>query len=651
MPILHNGTPKVDDTIARKRAEAKMQSASTRWWIESDEQMMLNKLWAVRDQIHNNMSARRRQNYLYALMYNDVDTNLYASQAGTTIAHNSSADSASQNKITLNVIQNCVDTSASIIATDRPIPRFIADTGDYKDDLKAQMLTTYVQAVIDDMKLHELMERGFTDSAIYGTGCIKLYADFEEKKIKADWVWLSEVLVDDLDGSHEKPRQMHQSKFVSRDELCELYPEKKDKIMDVSNELKGVVSMKTQVDEVLVTESWHLRSGKKAKDGKHIISIRNAILFEEEYKKDYFPLQFFRFYHQTVGFWGRGICQSIGKIQRVINKLARVIDLAQELIGVPVIISPKEAMIAEDHIMNNEIGHWIEYFGGKGPEFLSPPAVQAELYQHLWALEERAYNYVGINQQMAQGEKDKGVKSAPAIREATDVAAGRLQRVAQRYEQWMIDMADVIVDLSKDLYEENEDLSVIAEDKNGIVKVFWRDVDMDRDRFKIKCYPVSALPKTPQGRMDMVAEWGAQGWIPKPIQMSLVGIDPALQEFAGLETASFDLVRSTIAEIKQSEEYPLKLKPIGEQDLQLAINIARQEKVLAKKQGVPDHVLDLIDVYIQDCNYLIQQQMPQAPAPMTAPMPPAPGPMPGPQMAPPPGPQMPMPPPNGALPS
>jgi hypothetical protein len=46
---------------------------------------------------------------------------------------------------------------------------------------------------------------------------------------------------------------------------------------------------------VLVTESWHLTvAAKTPSDGKHIISIENKTLDEQDYKNDYFPFVFMR---------------------------------------------------------------------------------------------------------------------------------------------------------------------------------------------------------------------------------------------------------------------------------------------------------------------------------------------------------------------
>ncbi len=57
---------------------------------------------------------------------------------------------------------------------------------------------------------------------------------------------------------------------------------------------------------IKVIESWHLKSGPKAKDGKHTICISSATLFEEQYDKDYFPFVFFRWGDRPVGFFGQG---------------------------------------------------------------------------------------------------------------------------------------------------------------------------------------------------------------------------------------------------------------------------------------------------------------------------------------------------------
>jgi hypothetical protein len=609
MPI--QADPKKTQVSKRVKLKDTSEQAMFRWWLETDPEKYYQAVWQAAMRIHDNLSARRREHYVYALMYNDIDTNIYNHTQGMGFDRESSFT-----RITLNVVQNCVDTAASMIARNQPKPLFITDGADYKTYLKADQLTKYTQGIFEDTKIYSIAERVFTDACVYGTGAMKLYADSLSNQIKAEWVFIDEILVDELEGFREQPTQLHQRKYYNRDILVEMFPDQEEAIKRAQTGLMTPTGTRSLADIIPVIESWHLKSGPHAEDGKHSIIIETATLMEEEYEKDYYPIIFWRWYHQTCGFWGRGIAQEIGKIQRTLNKVLRTIDQAQDLVGVPLVVSPKTAMIAEDHLMSNKVGRWVEYIGDTPPQFMTPPSVNPELYQWVETLEQKAYNIVGINQNMAQGQKPNlgPNASGSAIRESTDLASSRFQIIGQRWEDYFTDIARVLVDISKDMYADDPDLAITVQDDSQLKTIKWSDVDMEADKFKIDVFEVSALPSTPAGRLQTIVELSAQGIIPKEMMVSLLNI-PDLKRFTNLETSTTDLVQGTIAQIKRDSKYPIDLKPIAEMNLQLAIQLATMEVVLAKVQGVPENVLDLVSKYLNDCKDLLQMQTNPPPQP------------------------------------
>jgi hypothetical protein len=606
MPVLADRS-KIEDRRRNGRE-------SVRWWVEEGEQLY-ESIQTVADRIHENMSQRRRQNYLYAMTYNDID--LVGHYAATDYSERSSAW-GSNGRITLNIVQNAIDTACSMVAKNRPKPLFLGDGADYQTFQKAEKLTRYVAGVIEDTELYEIGEKVFRDACVYGTGALKLLVDEDEKRVRAEWVWIGEILVDDLEGMRELPTQIHQRTWRSRDELIELYPDCKEEILKANTDSGGAMSQSV-ADVIPVIESWHLKSGARAKDGRHVISIETAALLDEEYKKDYYPIFFFRWYHQTLGFWGRGIAQEILNLQRDINDTLRDIRTAQRRVCASVCFVPTGSNVVEDHLASNEIGRLVYFAGETPPQYGTPPGMSPEVYSHLWQLVQQAYQIIGINQSMAQGQKQPGLESGAAIREATDIASGRFQIIGQRWEGFFVRLAKAIVDLSKDLYSSDEDLSVIVKDSygDGLKRVQWSDVDMDDDRFKIFVYPVSGLPSTPAGRLQTITEWAANGWIPKEVMMSLLEI-PDLKRFANLETASADLVQATIGRIKDEDRYDIDWKPVPQMNLALAMQVAAQEVVLARLQGCSESVLSKLALYAQDIDFVMKQQQ-QAAAPPPAP--------------------------------
>jgi hypothetical protein len=622
----------------------KASGAIDRWWLTEDKTKLHEHALPVALSIRDNMFARRKQNYYYQMLYSDLSANMYQSQMGNSMSNMGNWQSF-QNRITINVVQNCIDTAASIIAKNHPKPLFLTDGAkDYEMQEKAKKMTKYVAGVLDDVGFDEKSQRVFTDSCIYGTGALLWHIDDVEKKIKADWCFLEEILVDEIDGAKETPSQIHRLRFLARDEVVAKYPDFADDIMSCSNALPGASVSRSTSDMIPILESWHMKTTKDTEDGLHCIVCEKATLFSEHYDKDYFPLQFFRWYHHPIGFWGRGIAQELAPIQSEINEIAQTIQESQKMIAVPFWLVENGSMVVEDHLMSNDIGRRIGY-SGTPPQIVAPQAVSQELYQHLWALRDNAYQIIGISQASATGTKEKEVKSGAAIRETQDIAAGRLEVVGQAWERLHIESAKIIVDLSKDLYQENKDLSINIKDKSFLSSIKWKDVDMEKDKFDIDVFPVSGLPQTPAGRMDTLMEWAQAGFVSKEQVMEMADF-PDIKAYSDIETATLRLVQEIISEIKLKGAEGFK-SPVPQMNLMLALSLANMECVNAEVQNIPEENIAFIRKFATDCQDLLneaQQQMappPQAqPAPGSiAPTPPPPQPMQTQMQAGPPGPQ------------
>jgi hypothetical protein len=573
-----------------------LQKKNQRWWLDDDDRVF-ESVFHVALIMHQNLSERSRQNFLYARNYNDESLS-----SGLGSGDNAMQFDSTSNGMSLNVIQNCIDSACAMISKNKPKPQFITDGAeDYSKKIRAKKLTKYVSGVFDDCKLYEIAQRVFTDACIYGTGALKLYSDGE--RICAEWCFIEEILVDGLDGLKEDPYQIHQRKYVSKDALCAEYPKHIDLIMACTGEKSGQLSAQSTSDTVCVIESWHRRSGKRAKDGRHTICIENATLLAEDYKKDYFPIKFFRWYHQSSGFFGRGISQEIWKQQKEINKILRTIQLAQELVAVPVIFIEASSMVAEDHMASNEVGRFVEYVG-QPPIIATPPAVQPELYSYVQYLEDRCYKIIGLNQQNATGTKQPGITSGAAIREVQDIASGRFEVIGQNWEAYFMDMARNIVDMSKDLFSGDKDLQIRTKDKKTLSTIKWKDVDIELDEFDIQLFPVSGLPNTPAGRIESIESYTANGWIQKEQAMDLLDF-PDLEGFTSPETGTIKLVNEIISNIKEDGISGYR-SPSAYMNLQNAFNIAKLEVVNAELQHVPEEHIDLIRKFAEETDDLIK---------------------------------------------
>lgn len=580
-----------------------------RWWLCEHEDIY-KEITMVTEEILTNLAVRRRMNYYFASLYNDTGASFMASR-NVNLYYNRVAldgNATLNSSMTVNVLQNVIDSACSMIAKNKPKPQFITDGAkDYSTKIKGKKLTKYVEGVFDEMNIYQICQRVFTDSCIYGTGAVKIYQ--EDGKLKAENLFIEELLIDDLEGMHEKPAQIHQRKYIARDILTAQFPKYAEEIKGAQQVSGGSASFST-ADIIPVIESWHLKSGKKEKDGVHSICIENCTLFSEQYDKDYYPIFFFRWAYQTLGFWGRGICHEIWKMQRELDIIYQTIQRCMRLVSGPVIAVESGSNIPESHLTSNKLVKILEYTAVE-PKYLIPPVVQAELYEHADRIEDRMYKVTGVSQAQATGTKPKDVSSKVAIREVSDQATGRFEIVAQRWEDLFLDLARASVDMSGDLPE----ASVLITDEDGATRLDFKSVKSDLDDYKLQLFPISGLASTPAGRLDQLMDYAQAGYLTKEQVMDVVDF-PDLKDTTSLETAALHLTQQILSNIKESGDY---MSPGAYLDLPMAFRMVCLEIDRSTLQKVKPEYIELLKQWADEVKDLLDQsQSNQQTAPVQA---------------------------------
>jgi len=584
------------------------QAVNKRWWVGEKKDLHIS-VDATVGTIESAQTNRRMQNIRFSRMYGNWDA--------TGFQHSnlmkSSPDSSSNNRVSLNIIQSVIDAVAAKVAKDKPKVSFITSgADDYFLKLRAQYLTKYMQGLFEETNLYEKSNKVFRDSEVLGTGALHIF--IEDDKIKCDWVFMDELRVDELDGIKQEPRSMHRVKLVPRDLLMTQFPEYVDKIISAHSAVTGRIAYNSTVDVVKVIESWHLPADDKSDDGVHCITIENCTLFEEDYKKDYFPIVFFRWYDRPLGFFGRSITEEILTIQVEINKILRTIQQSQELAATPMIFVENSSQISEDVLLSNTIARMIPY-SGMPPTWLTPTAQNPEVYQHLNSLIQWAFQVVGLSQTSASGMKPSGVDSAVAIREVADIETSRFAIVATSWEKWFVNCARVMVDLSKDLYKDYPDLAVNFTEKKIIRNIKWKDVDLEDNPFDIQTFPVSQLPDTPAGRIQTISEYVQNQWITKERAMELMNLDPDLEQDVNIQTSSLRLCEKWLSEMVEDG---VSHRPEPFMNLQLMQTLAQGVYTMLVHDNCPEDRLQLVRMFINDCTQL-QTPPPQPAQPQPAP--------------------------------
>jgi hypothetical protein len=603
------------DFNGQKKAEEK--PTTNKWWAAQDAHLA-NDIHQIVTTLANNDKGRAYNYQLCAALYGNAEAASSGSFIHRTVSPN---PNALKERIAFNVVSSAVDTLTAKIAKNRPKPLFLTSGGNYKVQRKARKLTAFVDGIFYAQKAYDLGALCFRDACIYNTGVVHVFD--QDGEVKYERVLPSELFTDPIDSYYGQPRQLHRVKAVDREVLIEAFPDFADKIRyaePASSKVSG--AMEGVSDLVVVIESWHLPSGKDATDGRHVLSIANQVLADEEWTESFFPFAFLHYNKPIVGLWGQSLAQQLKPIQLELNKLYWVIARSMHLAGTFKIWMPIGAMASTGQF-SNEIATIIE--SEQAPQYLVPPIVQPEIYQHIGTLKNNAFEMAGISQLQAASLKPSGLNSGAALREYNDISTDRFAVTGQNYEQFYLDLAKLTVWKARKLYEDNKKLQVTVAGKKFIQSIQWKDVNLEDDEFVLQIFPISSLPSDPAGRLAQIQEYMQAGLLTPREGRRLIDF-PDLGEIEDLANASEDYLRMIIEKIIDEGEYT---PPDDTDDLQLAAQLINEYIAQSKRDGVEEDKLELLRSFKDQVQLLISkaasaqaaQAQSMAGKPMAAPMP------------------------------
>jgi hypothetical protein len=626
------GIPSVMKVKHNTKHTLDQQDVQARWWL-TDESDIFRHVAAVLHTIDNRQMARRFSNVRWLKMYSNYDS---VGLTGGIFSRMMPAGSyASRSyRFTLNVVESCIDAASAKIAKSTPLPKILTSKGNFMQQKRAKLLNSYIEGMIDQLKIYEKAQQVFVDSCIWGTGALKIF--IEDEQIKAKRVLIDDLIVDEEDGRDGEPRQMHQRDHINRDVLMELFPDHADKIKGASSVLPGEKYTPISQDLVAVTESWHLPSASGAGDGKHVICTDNCTLFVEEWDKDWFPFAFLRWKPRPLGFYGMGLAEQLGPIQVEINKICILIQESIQRMAKPNVFVPNNSNIIASQI-SDVIGAVIRT-NGPVPTVMVPQAQSPEVYQWLENLYRKAYEVTGISQLSAQSQKPAGLNSGAALREFQDIETARFELTGQRYEQFFVEFTRILLAMSRELYAQGtKKLGVKVKGRSFIEQINWKDAELEENEFVMDIFPESSLPSTPAGRLATVTELTQAGYISKERSLELLDF-PDLEEFVSVQLAALEDAKMVVDQIRWEGKWT---QPTPLMNLQTCIDLAHSGYLNAKQMDTPEDNLEMLINFISECQAMLappEEAPPPAPAPMEGPVPGKPPPAPMAELMPPTGP-------------
>jgi hypothetical protein len=589
------------------------------WWLDDCKTDRHAHVSAVVDRIAQIQKYRSQRNQLHARVYSN---NFYSDLFGDIYGAKRMAR-LKDGRARLNVVKAVIDTMTSKIAKNRTRPIFLTTDGKQSDQQRAERLSKYVEGTFSDQKVYKKGQSAFRNACVFGTAALKVIANEARARMEVEQVIIEEITVDDFEGVYGTPRSLYQKRYMSRSVLQALFPEQTKELVNASGGERDRVTIDETSDMVLVIESWHLPSGPDAGDGMHVLCCDNVTLCEDPYDKEYFPFVFLRINDPILGFFAPGVVEEIIGVQMEVNKLLQDIQLAQHLVGVPQVWLERSSNIKQP--IDNRIGA-IRYYEGQPPKHVAPPSMSSDIYQHLWNLYQKAYEIVGISELSATLRKPAGLESKPALREYSDIETERFALISQNYQDMYLELSEMIIDMSRDLYEQlkgtDKELKAKYKGKNYIETIKWSEVDLEDDRFIMDAFPASLLPTQPAARLERVQELMEAGLINQSYALALLDF-PDLESVTSLETASYEVTQKCIESILDKGKF---IAPEPLMDLDLALHLGQASYLRAKLNGEKQERLNMLAQWLDAVMGLMgvgaagnQTQAPAAPPPTPQP--------------------------------
>jgi len=575
-------------------------------WYESSRENVAREVFTTTAAIEAEQYTQRRM----TLHFLDLVADGNPSGLGQRASHTATQRELSRffkttpSGSSFNMARAAGETVTSMVAQQSPLPIWITSGTDLKIARKAEKKTKAHQSQMNELRRGGVFTEAFGFCWQTGTGVIHVYTG-EDKLPKLEAVNPLEMLVDHLDGLYRNPRSVHRKKFLSKRAAMEMWPGNDDLIRKSGTNSLDVISSYllpsgygdlSEMVEVL--ESWALPRGKSK--GRHTICVNMGSLVDESYEEKDFPFAFCRYRVRPFGFWGSGLVESIRPNQERVNRLIRKVERGQDLGSNLYIFSPDDGENSVNpNFITTKIATIIPYNPDIGPPTLAKwDGTMIDLQQQIDLEFERVLRIEGISDTQVSGEgAGRGVTSAVGVRATDDVQSRRLFHPTERFEEMCLRASELVALENDKLARDNPRYAVRgyvdSAGVNFLVTSEWAELEIPDGQACLNVMKMNALPTTPQGKWSAVQEWIEASFITKPAALKLLNF-PALDEFASLETAQFDLVISQLCDLLDG----IPVLPYPRQSMKLALDLGTKAwaKMIVMKPD--DAVIDAFEEYL-----------------------------------------------------
>lgn len=527
-------------------------------------------------------------------------------------------------RFTYNTVKAAVDTAVARL-TEQPVrPMMLTSGADEIDQAKARQMQDWVDGWLYVVKAEKLRRECLRDAARFGVGIAKVYIEHDQVKAKRKFPLF--VMVDEMDCISEAPRRIAERSFIAREVLAEDYKNDAAKLELVKNanastqpNTRGGVHLPTDIIEVV--DVYHLPSGPTATDGVHLRVVSSGELEREKWDRDFFPFVMVAWDEPELGFWPQGLIENQMGKQIEINHTVRTIQKA--LRGSVPSVWVEKGSEYDISSFNDDVWNVYEFSGIK-PEFQVAQSVAPELLQHLESTKADVFNESGISQMAAQNQLPPGLKSGEAQKVYADNQDKRWNDKQKSSQEFVLDLVEQGFDAIRRWVDAKgkSDFKVTVPRSRGGAQVLETvtaaELDLDRNKYRLRIYATNALREDPAGRLDDIQELAQAAQIPPEMLLSLIDF-PDIEYATSLLSAPVVYALKQIAKIMEDGDFegPDEYQLIEAPDFTLKLFRLAYLRAMAKpdsKTGARKERIAMLRTWMEQADALMHPPAQQAPA-------------------------------------
>lgn len=581
-----------------------MMETTDAWWLihEREEDPALAVVGAIN--AIRNESTYRRQMWVRGAEVYGTDLRMFGMPVRNVY----------DDRVSFNVARNAINTMQAKLARQMPLPSTMTVGGDFLQRYSAGRLDRFLHGCFYASNYAKIYPQILLDVLVFGMAAVKVYV--QDKVVQIERIPIFDLLVSEAEARYGTPRCLYHRCYMDRSVLYETFggdddslygtaKARREAIMSApkpADDDSSVMNTARYSDQILVYEATHLASGPKAEDGLRVIALTTGTLSASPWTRDKnFGFAFLRLNAPLSGFYGTAMAIELAAAQSEYDRLSEKIQIAHNLMGGSHILVQSGTMGKTK--IDNDVGTIIEY-SGEAPKVFNPQPVHPDTYSYKDTIAQNMLRYEGISELSAQSMLPAGLRQASgkALTVYDDMEDARFRVAHESVRHFHVDIGWLIIDACQEAAEAGEQVEILAPGHGDLERINWKDVQMDRKEYTLRCEPISALSQTKAAMFQEVLELVDRKIIQdRSVVARLLNI-PDIDAERDLETADIDVIDKTCSLILRDMPYP---DPDRRLKLDVSYDRARKHYNKARVDGVAEDRIAALDEYLNKIETLI----------------------------------------------